>query len=161
MSQSELNFVSSHIFDCLQAHYWSEKHWSAFKGEVEQLAQSINRYSEYFQRSCKKSCFNQLRLTPVRQVSENVSFQFLPQCSSLQPILNELSVKLQECANNDYLAVGDTFEVADHDFTKFGIIPSVTFVVDIPEDVKESWYDGRVFIGMKEALSNHLCHIVT
>ena len=37
---------------------------------------------------------------------------------------------------------GETFEVADHDFTKFGIIPSVTFVVDIPEDVKESWYDG-------------------
>ena len=37
---------------------------------------------------------------------------------------------------------GETFEVADHDFTKFGIIPSVTFVVDIPEDVNESWYDG-------------------
>ena len=36
---------------------------------------------------------------------------------------------------------GETFEVADHDFTKFWIIPSLTFVVDIPEDVKESWYD--------------------
>ena len=59
MSQSEVNLVSSHIFDCLQAvpHYWSERHWSAFKGEVEQLAQSIHRYSEYLQRSCKKSCF--------------------------------------------------------------------------------------------------------
>ena len=90
MSQSELNLVSSHIFDCLQAvsHYWSEKHWSAFKGEVEQLAQSIHRYSEYLQRSCKKSCFRGV-ITPVRQVFENVSFQFLPQCSSLQPILNE------------------------------------------------------------------------
>ena len=33
---------------------------------------------------------------------------------------------------------GESFEVADHDFTKFGIIPSVTFFVDIPEDVKES-----------------------
>lgn len=84
MPQSELNLVSSHILNCLQAHYWSEKGWSAFKGEVEQLAQSIHRYSEYLQRSCKKSCFNQLRLTPVRQVSENTSFQFLPQCSSLQ-----------------------------------------------------------------------------
>ena len=29
----------------------------------------------------------------------------------------------------------DTFEMADHDFTKFGIIPSVSFFVDIPEDV--------------------------
>ena len=28
----------------------------------------------------------------------------------------------------------------------------MTFIVDIPEDVKEPWYDGRVFVGMKEAL---------
>ena len=46
----------------------------------------------------------------------------------------------------------ERFEVANNDFTKFGIIPSVTFVVDIPEDVKESWYNGRVFIGMNEAV---------
>ena len=32
----------------------------------------------------------------------------------------------------------ETFEVADHDLTKFGTIPSVTFVVDIPEDATES-----------------------
>ena len=107
MSQSELNLVSSHIFDRLQAHHWNEKHWSAFKGEVEQLAQLIHRYSEYLQRSWKKSSSNQSRLTPVRQVSKNVSFQFLPQCSSLQPILNELSVKLQECTDYEYLAVED------------------------------------------------------
>ena len=30
---------------------------------------------------------------------------------------------------------GETCEVADHNFTKFGIIPSVTFVVDIPKDL--------------------------
>lgn len=41
---------------------------------------------------------------------------------------------------------------------KFGIIPSVTFIVDIPEDVKESWYDRRVFVGMKEALFATLSH---
>ena len=35
------------------------------------------------------------------------------------------------------------FEVVDHGLTKFGIIPSVTFVVDIPEDVKKSWYNGQ------------------
>ncbi len=46
----------------------------------------------------------------------------------------------------------ESFEVADHDFTKFGIIPSVSFFVDVPEDVTESWYDGHVFIGMKEPL---------
>ena len=43
-----------------------------------------------------------------------------------------------------------TFEVADHDFTKFSLIPSVSFVVDIPEDVSDSWYSGQVLVGLKE-----------
>ena len=30
--------------------------------------------------------------------------------------------------------VGTTFEVGDHDFTKFSIIPSVVLVVDIPDN---------------------------
>ena len=46
---------------------------------------------------------------------------------------------------------GVTFEVVDL-FMKFGIIPSVIFIADIPEDVKEFWYDGRVIVGMKEAI---------
>lgn len=50
------------------------------------------------------------------------------------------------------VGLNETFKVADHDFTKFGIIPSVTFVVDIPEDVKESWYSGQAFVGLKEAV---------
>ena len=120
-SRSELNLVKSHIFDCLQAHYWSQKDWFDFKGEAEELAQSIHRYSEYLQRSCKKSSFNQLRLTPVRQVLENVPFQFLPKCSSLQPVLNELLVKLQECAYYEYLAVEDfspSHSVSKHNYTQ-------------------------------------------
>lgn len=43
-----------------------------------------------------------------------------------------------------------TFEVADHDFTRFSLIPSVSFVVDIPEDVTDSWYSGQVLVGLKE-----------
>ena len=57
----------------------------------------------------------------------------------------------------------EEFEIADHNFTKFGIILSVAFVVDIPEDVKEPWYNGRVFIGMKEVVfepSSPHCHMI-
>ena len=43
-----------------------------------------------------------------------------------------------------------SFEVADHDFTKFSLIPSVSLVVDIPEDVSGSWYTGQVVVGLKE-----------
>ena len=46
---------------------------------------------------------------------------------------------------------GITFEVGDHDFTKFSIIPSVSLVVDIPDRIDDSWYRGRVFVGYKDA----------
>ena len=34
------------------------------------------------------------------------------------------------------------FEVGDHDFTKFSWVPSVCFVVDIPNTFEGSWYTG-------------------
>ena len=44
----------------------------------------------------------------------------------------------------------ESFQVGDNDFTKFSLIPSVSLVVDIPDDVTQSWYTGNVFIGLKE-----------
>ena len=46
---------------------------------------------------------------------------------------------------------GTTFEVGDHDFTKFSIIPSVTLVVEISQKIQESWYRGQVYVGYKDA----------
>ena len=45
-----------------------------------------------------------------------------------------------------------TFEVADHDFTKFSIIPSVSLIVQIPETIDSSWYEGVVHVGYKDAV---------
>ena len=45
-----------------------------------------------------------------------------------------------------------SFEVGDHDFTKFSLIPSVCLVITIPETVSDSWYRGRVFVGIKDAI---------
>ncbi|GES91916.1 uncharacterized protein LOC111136195 [Rhizophagus clarus] len=39
-----------------------------------------------------------------------------------------------------------TFQVADHDFTKCGIIPSVTMICDIPCTIEESFYKGQVYV---------------
>ena len=36
----------------------------------------------------------------------------------------------------------ERFIVGDHDFTKFSLVPSVTFLIDIPEDICDSWYKG-------------------
>ena len=49
------------------------------------------------------------------------------------------------------VASDTSFEVGDHDFTKFSLIPSVVLQVDIPEDVSEFWYRGQVTITLKDA----------
>lgn len=55
------------------------------------------------------------------------------------------------------------FAVSDHDFTKFSVIPSVTFLIDIPESVDEgSFYRGQVYVGVKNLVlepSSPLRHI--
>ena len=43
------------------------------------------------------------------------------------------------------------FLVADHDFTRFSIVPSVSFFIDIPEELSETWYQGQVYVTLKEA----------
>ena len=41
--------------------------------------------------------------------------------------------------------------VVDHDFTKFSLISSVTFLIDIPKNIAdESFYSGMIFVGLKE-----------
>ena len=45
------------------------------------------------------------------------------------------------------VSLQEEFQVGDHDFTHFCIIPSVTF----PESIQGSWYDGQVCIILKEA----------
>ena len=41
----------------------------------------------------------------------------------------------------------ETFEVADHDFTKFSVVSSVSFVIKIPETVEGSRYESEVHVG--------------
>ena len=41
--------------------------------------------------------------------------------------------------------------VADHDFTRFSLVPSVSLSTDIPEEISDSWYQGQVWITLKEA----------
>ena len=55
-----------------------------------------------------------------------------------------------------------TFAVGDHDFTKMGIMPSVSLLVDIPENIEGSFYHGKVFVCCKDAVfepSSPNCHM--
>ena len=46
----------------------------------------------------------------------------------------------------------EVFAVGDHDFTKFGIIPSVILLREVPQEITGSWYDGEFFVHIKYAI---------
>ena len=39
-------------------------------------------------------------------------------------------------------SVYERLTVGDHNFAKFSLVPSVIFVINIPEEITESWYSG-------------------
>ena len=51
-----------------------------------------------------------------------------------------------------------TFEISDDDFSKFSLIPSVTLLVDLPEDISGSWYHGQVNVTFKGAFEPSSSH---
>lgn len=50
------------------------------------------------------------------------------------------------------VSMQNQFVVGDHDFTKFSLIPSVAFIIDTPATIDGSWYDGEVYVGLKDAV---------
>jgi hypothetical protein len=50
------------------------------------------------------------------------------------------------------VAKGTIFSVADHDFTKCGLIPSVIMQAEIPKSIDESFYRGSVYVGLKDPI---------
>ena len=42
-------------------------------------------------------------------------------------------------------------QVADHDFTRLSIVPSVVFEVNNPDSIAGSWYDANVHVLYKDA----------
>ena len=46
----------------------------------------------------------------------------------------------------------ESFEVGDHDFCKFSIIPSVSLLINIPESIECSWYEGKVYVAYNDAI---------
>ena len=46
---------------------------------------------------------------------------------------------------------GTSFQVSDHDFTRFSTIPSVALIVDVPDAISGSWYEGNVHVLFKDS----------
>ena len=48
------------------------------------------------------------------------------------------------------VSIGQSAQVADHDFTKMSFSPSVSIDLDLPEEIGESFHTGQVYVGLKE-----------
>ena len=107
MSSSVLKSLSAHLFTCLQGVYWSRDCWVSLKPNVEQLTRSLDTYSNYLQRSCKRVMSNQSSPSPIREISDHISFQFLP-INLLTPVpegIKELCQKLEHLPNLESISV--------------------------------------------------------
>ena len=51
-----------------------------------------------------------------------------------------LPVASVESGQKVLVSLNQSFEVCDHDFTRFSLIPSVTLLIDIPDAIGGSWY---------------------
>ncbi|XP_046584513.1 uncharacterized protein LOC124291542 isoform X1 [Haliotis rubra] len=50
------------------------------------------------------------------------------------------------------VGLNEIFQVADHDFTKLSLTPSVCLEVDVPKDLCGSFYRGTVHVGLKDSV---------
>lgn len=107
LSGSTLSMSSSHLFYCLQGSYWSRSGWKELKSDVEELAQCVSKYTDYLESSRKKSKRNHDFTTPVRELSENLTFQFLPISNEKPPLLSDLQNHLEQTPLLEYVAVDD------------------------------------------------------
>ena len=92
------------------------------KDDVEDLAQCIAKYADYLEEDNKRVEFNHQLPSPVRELSEHITFQFLPAASSSFPLLSELQRRLENAQYLEYVAVEDvcpTNTRAKHSFISF------------------------------------------
>src|SRR6266498_5141727 len=71
------------------------------------------------------------------------------------------SVAAVERGKQVIVSYNKSFVISDHDFTKYGIIPSVIMFCNISTSIEEFFYQGKVYIGLKDPifqLSNLIKH---
>jgi hypothetical protein len=68
------------------------------------------------------------------------------------PIGEDIPVSTGVCNKKTLAPAEGKITVTDHDFTKLSLTPSVTLFINIPCDISESFYDGKVYISFKDAI---------
>ena len=68
---------------CLQASYWEQPIWLAFRNDVENLAHCLAQYAEYVCQIDKQMKLIHSQSQPICEVGENLYFMFFS--SGFQP----------------------------------------------------------------------------
>ena len=127
--------VSMHYTGQLHVHFMVQKRQFRKTHEDEHYAAAVFRYVREYTIQLKDQC------TMVCIADEH----------RLKVGEPGFPVAAAERGRKVIVHAGTTFEVGDHDFTKFSIVPSVAMIVDIPNDIHESWYQSQVMVGFKNA----------
>lgn len=91
-----------------------EHGWKEFKPNVERLATSLSEYSDYLTKQCCATKRVHTSLQPVCQLSQNLSFCYLPLCATVAPCFRQLDLKLQEKDPFEYVLVEDVCPAEPH-----------------------------------------------
>ena len=68
---------------------------------------SLTKYAEYLEKNCESMKRIHFSLSPIRQVSEHLSFGFLPCTASSTPCLSSLESALQDKELYEYIIVNE------------------------------------------------------
>jgi hypothetical protein len=62
------------------------------------------------------------------------------------------SVAVIEYGKQVVVFTNEIFAVSDHNFIKCSLIPNVTMICNIPDNIERSFYSGQVNIGLKNVV---------
>ena len=92
------------LFQCLQASFWKNPSWQEFRQQVEAVATSVLKYSEYLASQNKIMKEIHARSIPVRQLSDAMSIKYIPSCEgNILSKFDYLSTALQQKNCNQYI----------------------------------------------------------
>ena len=90
MSCTSLCLCADTLLGCLQGVYWERSGWKEFKSDVVLLATSLSNYADYLAKQCDAMKHVHSSQQPVCQISENLSFGYLPLCEAVSPCFHSL-----------------------------------------------------------------------
>ena len=56
------------------------------------------------------------------------------------------------------VSMGQTFQVADHEFSKMTLTPSVVLDLEVPATIEGSFYGGKVHVALKDSVRRNVWH---